>query len=80
MKAISSNHTNIAMMLINYGSNVNSQSKLGHTALSICVRRNNITMINTLLGYGADVELLDDHDKCALDRSLICENHSFYMV
>jgi len=62
-----------AKFLIMHGADVNAKNKYGLTPLMIAARSGRITIIESLLEYGADIDAQDYRGETAVDKALAME-------
>ena len=67
--AAAGNHTDVALLLVGRGADVNARDAGGHTPLHIAAENGNAAIVKAMLDRGADPHAVDAEDKTPLSRA-----------
>ena len=70
----------ILKWLINKGANVNHQDKIGYSCLHFCGQEHNLEAARILLEYGANPNILDEHDNSPLWTAIFNSKDRFDLI
>jgi len=74
MFALANRHSDIAVLLIDSGADINIRNRFGVTALLIAVAENNEVLVRKLIEKKADLTVRTDGGKTALDIAIVGGN------